>query len=132
MDMLLHLLLMALIVMLTAAILPGTHVKGFWSSLVVAIVIALLNFFIKPFMILITLPITILTFGLFLFVLNALVVWLAACPCERFLCEKFWLGLAFRPGAVFLPLALWPKRSALCFEYKLFLTHSYEKQNSEF
>lgn len=95
MEILLHLLLMALIVMLTAALLPGTRVKGFWSSLAVAIVIALLNFFLKPFMILITLPITILTFGLFLFVLNALVVWLAAALVKGFYVRNFGWAMLF-------------------------------------
>lgn len=95
MDMLLHLLLMSLIVMLTAAVLPGTHINGFWSSVGVAIVIALLNFFLLPFMIIITLPITIVTIGLFLFVLNALVVWMAAALVKGFYVRNFGWALLF-------------------------------------
>lgn len=73
----------------------GNHSKNFWSSLVVAIVIALLNSFLLPVMVFITIPITIITFGLFLFVLNAFIIWLASAIVKGFYVENFWWALAF-------------------------------------
>ncbi len=95
MELIIHLLIMAVVVMVTAAILPGTTVKNFWSSLLVAIVIALLNSFLLPAMVFITIPITIITFGLFLLVLNAFIIWLAAAIVKGFYVENFWWALAF-------------------------------------
>jgi len=59
-------------------VLRGVHIDTFWTAIVFAVVLAILNIFIKPLIILLTLPVTILTLGLFLFVINALVVLLAS------------------------------------------------------
>jgi len=61
-----------------AHVLSGVHIDSFWTALVFAVVLAILNIFIRPLLILFTLPVTILTLGLFLFVINALVVLLAS------------------------------------------------------
>ena len=61
-----------------AHVLPGIHINTFWTAIVFAVVLAILNIFVKPLIILLTLPVTILTLGLFLFVINALVVLLAS------------------------------------------------------
>lgn len=61
-----------------AHVLPGIHIDTFWTAIVFAVVLAILNIFIKPLIILFTLPVTILTLGLFLFVINALVVLIAS------------------------------------------------------
>jgi len=61
-----------------AHVLRGIHIDTFWTAVVFAVVLAILNIFIKPLIILLTLPVTILTLGLFLFVINALVVLLAS------------------------------------------------------
>lgn len=61
-----------------AHVLSGIHIDTFWTAIVFAVVLAILNIFIKPLIILFTLPVTILTLGLFLFVINALVVLLAS------------------------------------------------------
>jgi putative membrane protein len=61
-----------------AHVLKGVHIDTFWTAIVFAVVLAILNIFIKPLIILLTLPVTILTLGLFLFIVNALVVLLAS------------------------------------------------------
>ena len=71
------LLLTALAVLLLAHLLPGIYVNSFITSIVVAVVLALLKLVVKPFLIILTLPITILTFGIFLLFINAIVVLLA-------------------------------------------------------
>jgi len=59
-------------------VLSGIHIDTFWTAVVFAAVLAILNIFIRPLIILFTLPVTILTLGLFLFVINAIVVLLAS------------------------------------------------------
>jgi putative membrane protein len=95
MELLVRLLIMAVIVLVTAALLPGATVKNFWTSLLVAIVIALLNTFLLPIMVFITLPVTIVTFGLFLFILNAFIIWLSSKIISGFHIRNFWWALAF-------------------------------------
>ncbi|HEV8285583.1 MAG TPA: phage holin family protein [Chitinophagaceae bacterium] len=61
-----------------AHVLKGIHIDTFWTAIVFAAVLAILNIFIRPLIVLLTLPVTILTLGLFLFIINALVVLLAS------------------------------------------------------
>lgn len=61
-----------------AHVLTGVQIDSFWTAIVFAVVLAILNIFIRPLLILFTLPVTILTLGLFLFVINAIVVLLAS------------------------------------------------------
>jgi putative membrane protein len=76
-SLLLRLMVNTLSVFATAWLLPGIVIADFMSALVVAIVLALLNVTLKPFLIIITLPFTIVTLGLFLLVINAAVIMLA-------------------------------------------------------
>lgn len=78
-----------------AHILKGVHVTDFWTALVFALVLALLNVFAKPFLILLTLPITLITLGLFLFVINTFLVMLASRLVEGFRIDHFGWGLLF-------------------------------------
>ena len=71
MNTLVKILLTAAAVLLLANLLPGVHVVGYWGAIIVAVVLALLKLFVKPLLILFTLPLTIMTLGLFLFVINA-------------------------------------------------------------
>ena len=71
-----HLVVTAALLVLVANLVPGIQVKGFGSAFLGAIVLGLVNAFVRPLMILLTLPLTILTFGLFLLVVNALVLML--------------------------------------------------------
>lgn len=75
----------------------GVELQGFTTAILVAIVLALLNLFIKPILVLFTLPATIFTFGLFLFVINALIILLAdnLIPDTQFAVRNFWWALLF-------------------------------------
>ena len=75
--------------------LPGVHVAGPFTAMVVAIVLGLLNIFIKPIMVLLTLPFTIVTLGLFLLVVNALVILLCTKIVGGFYVDTFWIAMLF-------------------------------------
>ena len=77
MKLILKLLLTALAVVILAKILPGVAVEGYGSAIIVAIVIALLRLLVKPILVLLTLPITVVTFGLFLLIINAIIILMA-------------------------------------------------------
>ena len=76
-------------------ILSGVHIDTFWTAIVLAIVLAILNAIVKPLLILLTLPLTIVTLGLFLFVINAAMILLAAKFVKGFEVEGFWWALLF-------------------------------------
>lgn len=71
-------LLSATALVFVAQVYEGVQVSSFSTALVAALVIGLLNLFIRPILVLLTLPVTVLTLGLFLFVINALMFWWAA------------------------------------------------------
>jgi len=71
-------------------LVPAVQVKGFGTALVVALVIGLLNTFIRPVLFILTLPITILTLGLFTLVLNGLMFWIASRFIDGFAVGGFW------------------------------------------
>lgn len=84
MQLLLRFLLNALAVMATAYIVPGIEVASFWSALIAALVIGLINALVRPILLILTLPINILTLGLFTLVINALMFWLASTIVKGF------------------------------------------------
>jgi putative membrane protein len=71
-------LLLAAALLLVAHLYPGVTVKSFGAAMGAALVLGLLNTLVRPLLVLLTLPVTILTLGLFLFVVNALMFWAAA------------------------------------------------------
>ena len=75
MSLILRMLLNALIVYAVAHIIKGVHIRGFGTAILVAVVLGLINALIRPVLFLLTLPINVLTLGLFTFVLNALLFW---------------------------------------------------------
>ena len=90
-----RLLITAVLVMLLANFLRGVEVAGFWISILVAIVLSLLNLLVKPLLIIFTLPVTVLTFGLFLLVINALMIMLCSVIVGGFEVDSFWTALLF-------------------------------------
>ena len=79
-----------------AEILPGVEVEGFKWALIVALTLSILNSFVKPVLIFMTIPATIVTLGLFLFVINACIVLMADWFIEGgFQVENFWYALLF-------------------------------------
>jgi putative membrane protein len=75
---LIALILNALALIITAYIVPGIHVSGFTMALLAAIILGLINTFIKPILLFLTAPLNFLTLGLFTFVVNAVVLYLVA------------------------------------------------------
>ncbi|MFN3639723.1 MAG: phage holin family protein [Flavobacterium sp.] len=90
-----RILITAILVMLLANILPGIYVVDYWTAILVAVVLGLLNMFVKPLIIILTIPVTILTLGLFLFVINALMIQFSGYLVGGFKVESFWYALFF-------------------------------------
>lgn len=88
-------LISVLAVYVTAWILPGVHLNGFWSSVGLTLVLALLNTLVKPILVLFTIPVTILTLGLFLLVIDALIVMLASRLLSGFSVDNFWWAILY-------------------------------------
>lgn len=95
MNLLVRLLITAGIVMLLAHFLTDVSVTGYTASLIVAAVLAFLNAIVKPILVILTIPITIITFGLFLFVINACIILLADKFIDGFRVDGFWTALLF-------------------------------------
>ncbi|MDX6747409.1 phage holin family protein [Polaribacter sp. PL03] len=91
----LKILLTAVAVIVLANVLPGISVDGYVSAIVVAVVIALLNMIVRPLLIFFTLPATIVTFGLFIFVINAIIILLADKLIDGFAVSGFFAALFF-------------------------------------
>ncbi len=93
-------------------VLPGVQMGGLLSALLVAAVLGVLNAVIKPVLILVTLPLTVMTLGLFIFVVNALVILLAAwvLPPTVFAVTGFWWALLL---AACLSVVSWLTNSVL-------------------
>ena len=82
-------------IFISAYIIPGVEIKGFLSAIIVAIVLALLNTFLKPLLIILTIPFTILSLGLFLFVINALIILAADDLVSGFSVNGLWNAMLF-------------------------------------
>jgi len=95
MNFILKIVLTAVAVLVIAHFLPGVSVVNFTNAVIVAIVLALLRVTIKPLLIILTLPVTIVTLGLFLLVINALIILLADNLIDGFTVTGFWVALLF-------------------------------------
>ena len=96
MNILIRILLSALAVYISAKFLPGiTLTGGLWTAIVVAVVLGLLNAFVKPILTILTIPVTILTLGLFLLVINVIIIYIAAALIGGFDVDGFFSALIF-------------------------------------
>jgi putative membrane protein len=95
MNIIIRFLLSGVAVMLTAYLLPGAHVQDYWAALLVAVLISFSNVIIKPILVILTIPITIVTLGLFLLVINAAIILLVDYFVDGFSVDGFWWALAF-------------------------------------
>lgn len=86
---------MTLATMLAAYVLPGVHIDSLVAAIATAAVIALLNNFIRPILIVITLPFTVVSMGLFLLVINAVIILMASGLVRQFHVDGFWNALLF-------------------------------------
>ena len=87
----------ALAIFLLSYFLPGVDLTGnqFVTALIVAVVLAILNLLVKPFLVILTLPITIVTLGLFMLVVNALIILLADKLIDGFSVSSIWIAILF-------------------------------------
>ena len=97
-------LLHTIALLAVAYLLPGVTVATFGAALIAALVLGLVNTVIRPILILLTLPVTILTLGLFIFVINGLLFWFVGSFIEGFQVAGFWWGVA---GAIVYSLISW-------------------------
>lgn len=95
MNFVIKLLITALAVVISSYFLPGVSVDSFLIAVLVAAVLAFLNVIIKPILIFFTIPLTILTLGLFLLVINALIILLTEALVPGFHVDGFWWALLF-------------------------------------
>lgn len=95
MNFLTRLLITALVAFGLSYLLPGVHMDSFIAALILALVLALLNTLVKPILVILTFPITIITLGLFLLVINAVIILLAAKLVDGFKVDGFWWALLF-------------------------------------
>ena len=104
MKLLLVWLINALALMAVAYLLPGISVASFVTALVAALVLGLVNAVPRPVLVLLTLPATLLTLGLFIFVINGLLFWFVGSFISGFVVSGFWWGVA---GAVAYSIVSW-------------------------
>lgn len=95
MQLLLDILINAVAVFVTARLLPGVTLDGFSTAIVITIVLAIVNTFIKPILVLLTLPINIMTLGLFMFIVNAIIIILVDNLVSGFSVQSFGWALMF-------------------------------------
>ncbi|WP_439586454.1 phage holin family protein [Hydrogenophaga sp.] len=93
MKLILTWLLAACALLVVAYLYPGVQVQSFTSALIAAAVIGLFNAVLRPILVILTLPVTIITLGLFLFVINALLFWAAASVLNGFRVDGFFAAL---------------------------------------
>lgn len=84
--------IIALALVLTAQLLPGVTIDGPYAAIIAAIILALLNILVRPVLVILTLPITVVTLGLFIFVINAALLLLAAYFVQGFSVSGFWMA----------------------------------------
>ena len=97
-------LINAVALIAVAYLMPSIQVSSFGAALVAALVLGLVNAVVRPVLVLLTLPVTILTLGLFIFVLNGLLFWMVGSWLEGFAVAGFWSGVF---GAILFSLVSW-------------------------
>ena len=95
MNFLSRIILSSVGVMLSAYLLEGVYVKGFWSAALFSLLLSILNYTIKPLLIIFTIPLTVLTLGLFLLIINTFIIWIAAGLVGGLIFEGFVWALLF-------------------------------------
>ena len=97
-------LINALALLAVAYLMPSISVANFTTALVAALILGLVNAIIRPLLILLTLPVTILTLGLFILVINGLVFWFVGSFIQGFVVAGFWAGVI---GSILFSIVSW-------------------------
>ena len=95
MRVVIKILLQALAIGIAAYVVPGVHVDSFWTAVVVAVVLGILNVLVKPILLVLTLPVTVMTLGLFAIFLNVLMIVIASKLVPGFEVSSFWTAVVF-------------------------------------
>src|ERR1700730_15494643 len=104
MSVLLTWLINALALLIITYLVPSIHIRSFGTALIVAIVLGLINTFLRPLLVLPTLPVTILPLGLFILAVNALCLWLCASLLKGFEVSGFWSAFF---GSILYSIVSW-------------------------
>lgn len=104
MDLIIHWLASSLVIIISAYLLPGVHIKGFLAALSTAVVLAILNLVVRPILLFLTLPINILTLGIFTLVINAGIIMLASAIVPGFKVDNWWWALLFSIAVTLITL----------------------------
>jgi putative membrane protein len=107
MSILIAIIINTLAVLVTGYILPGIHLRSFWTALAVAIVLGIVNAILRPIIFILTLPINILTLGLFSFVIIGLLVYLVSAIVPGFKVDNFGWAILFALIVALINWALW-------------------------
>jgi putative membrane protein len=99
----------ALALFAVANFVPGVHVDGYAAALIAALVLGFVNTLIRPVLLILTLPITLVTLGLFIFALNGFLFWFVGSVLKGFVVDSFWHGVL---GAVLYSIFSWALSSA--------------------
>jgi putative membrane protein len=84
----------SLVLIVVAGYFESFHIEGVWAAILASILLAVLNVLVKPILILLTLPVTVLTLGLFLFIINAITLWIAqAIMGDSFVIDGFGMAI---------------------------------------
>jgi len=102
-------ILNALALIAVANFVPGINVDGFTSALIAAFFLGLVNTLIRPIFLVLTLPVTVVTLGLFIFVINGLLFWFTGSILKGFVVDSFWNGVF---GAVLYSIFSWALSTA--------------------
>jgi putative membrane protein len=97
-------ILNAVALLAVAYLMPSIHVASFGTALVAALVLGLVNTLVRPLLVILTLPVTLLTLGLFLFVINGLLFWAVGNMLDGFSVGGFWSGVL---GAILYSIISW-------------------------
>lgn len=95
MNILVKIILSSIGVVIASYLLPGVVVDSFMTAIIIAVILSVLNVTVKPLLIVLTIPLTVVTLGLFLLVINALIVLLADSLISGFQVYNFWWALIF-------------------------------------
>ena len=97
-------LILTVAIMLTAYLMDGIEVKGFGSAIAAAAILGVLNAFFRPILLILTLPINVLTLGLFTFIINALLLMMASGVISGFVVRGFWTAVF---GSLLISVVSW-------------------------
>jgi len=93
--MIIHWLVSAVAILITAYLLPGVTIDGFLAALLVAVVLGAINLVLRPVLVVLTLPITVMTLGFFILIINALLILLSSYIVPGFAVASFWWAFLF-------------------------------------